>query len=132
MSEWDRFTGIHDVVGIERALDRAHQIHRFAVLLRQCIELVPADPVLARAGSSHGDRAPAHAGCERFRPIALTWLVRIEQHHEMEIPITHMAYDGRGETTLRDIGLRFQYAVGQARDRYAGVRRESRGPGLER
>ena len=55
-----RLAGIHDVVRIERALDRAHDVERrFAVLGRHIFHLALADAVLAGARSAHGNGAQA-------------------------------------------------------------------------
>src|SRR5260370_10004528 len=51
---------IHDVVRVERLLDRAHQRHGLAMLLVEELDLAQADAVLAGAGPAHRQRAPHH------------------------------------------------------------------------
>src|SRR5215471_16869783 len=54
----DNLTRIHDVLRVERLLERAHDgERRLAVLLHQILHLALPDAVLARAGALHGERA---------------------------------------------------------------------------
>src|SRR3989442_4854945 len=71
---------VHDIERIECTLDRAHEIDGLAVFLRQHVELVPADPVLARARAAHGDRAQRHCLGEALCPLALAGVIRVEEH----------------------------------------------------
>src|SRR5207244_6133422 len=50
----------HDVERIECTLDRAHEIHVLAVFLRERVELVPADAVIAGACDEPRARARRH------------------------------------------------------------------------
>src|SRR5450755_3709216 len=87
-SKRDGLARIHDVARVERALDHPHQIDRLAVLLREDIELVPADAVLAGARAAHRDRAHAHVFRQRLGLCALRGIGGVEQDDEMEVAIT--------------------------------------------
>src|SRR5258708_6498913 len=60
-SEFQHLPRIHLVVGIERALDRAHDLERGTVLLLQKLHLPDPDAVLAAAGAAHREGAQHHA-----------------------------------------------------------------------
>src|SRR5215467_3355556 len=57
-SEGDDLARIHDVLRVERLLERPHDGERLlAVLAREVFHLPLPDPVLTRAGALHGERA---------------------------------------------------------------------------
>src|SRR6266702_6428866 len=55
---------VHDVVGVERLLDEAHDAERLAVLRLEEIDLAVADAVLAGAGAFERECAGDQTGVE--------------------------------------------------------------------
>src|SRR5687768_15979113 len=53
----NQFTRIHEVLWIDRLLDRAHHVERRAVLGFQILQLADADAVLAAACAAKSQRA---------------------------------------------------------------------------
>src|SRR5580765_3729150 len=92
----------HDVEGIQRALDRPHQIDGLAMLRDEGLELVHAYAMLAGAGPAHPDRAHADALGEIFRLRALDGIGRVEHHAGVEISVTHVTDDRRGQARRID------------------------------
>jgi hypothetical protein len=64
---------VHDAGGVERVLDRPHQVDRVAVLGADVLQLAQADAVLAGAGAAGGQRERDElgvGGVERARAAA--------------------------------------------------------------
>jgi len=57
------------------------------------VELVDADAVLTRTGSTHGDRAPADLLRMYLSFFPYDLRIRIQQHYEMEVSISDMPDD---------------------------------------
>src|SRR5437899_5090765 len=72
----DHLSRIHPVVGIERPLQRPHDIERGAVLRLEVLHLSVADPVLARARAVHRERPLDHA---LVQPASLGHLARLRR-----------------------------------------------------
>src|SRR5260370_42514454 len=56
-SENENLSRVHDVVGVDRTLDGAHQVERRSELVLEIGHLALADAVLAGTGAVHGDGA---------------------------------------------------------------------------
>src|SRR6185312_3391668 len=104
---------IHDVVRIERMLDRAHDIDRAAEFALQERHLALTDAMLARAGAVHGDRPHVEAGDEGFRRLDLLRVLGVEQQRHMEIAVADMTDDRAYEAVLGNIDLGRLYAFGK-------------------
>src|SRR5579862_9397823 len=89
----NRLARIHDVVRVERKLDRTHQVDRLAMLLYENVELVPTYAMLAGASAAHRDRAHADALRQRFGARAFPGQFAVEQNNQMEVAVTDMAHD---------------------------------------
>src|SRR3979490_2858957 len=113
----------HDVVGVERLLDGAHQRHRLAVLLVKKLDLAHADAVLAGAGAAQRQSARHHAVVQPLGARQVGRVVRIDHHGEMEVAVADMADDGGVEAARDDVLLRLQDAFGKPRDRHADIGR---------
>src|SRR4051812_20020155 len=77
-SKCDDFSGIHEVLGIERVFDRAHRVERAAMLGREIFHLALPDPMFASAGAFHCERALDQAFRESLRGRDLGGIVHIE------------------------------------------------------
>jgi hypothetical protein len=116
--------GVQDVVGIDGALDCAHQVDgHIAVLQRHVGLLADADAMFAGAGAVHADGALGQARGEFLGAGQVLGLVRIGQQHDVEIAVADMA-DQRplevGGLGI-EVGEGFGDAIGEARDRHADV-----------
>src|SRR5690349_12746923 len=101
----DDLSRVHDVVRVERALQRAHHRDGIAVLGDEEIHFAVADAVLAGAGAVHGDGTLHHAVIEATRLGQLLGLGRIENEGEMKIAVADMADQHGGDEGLIEIGL---------------------------
>jgi len=108
-SQIDDFAGVHAVVGVEGALEGAHDFESFAVLGLHVLLLAEADAVLAGAGAAHGDGAFDEAAGEGF---GLGGLRRQEETEDVKISVAHVADDGGGEAGGVEIGAGGGDAVG--------------------
>jgi len=71
-SDPDDLAGIHDVLRIDRKLDRPHDADRIAAVLRdQEIHFAAADPVLPGAGAAERDGAVDQSVVQFVRPVHL-------------------------------------------------------------
>ncbi len=83
---------IHDVVGVERPLDRAH--HRdgaVAGLVAQEAHLVQPDAVLARAGTTECQRAMDERVVQGLGHAPVLRAVGIDQVAEVEVAVADVA-----------------------------------------
>ena len=110
--------GVHDVQGIESALDLPHHLEAGAKLRLKVLHLALADTVLAGAGAIHGDGALSKTLKEGFDLRAVSWF---ERRGGMEVAVTDMTHDRCNQATFLDVFLRLQHALGQSRDRHANV-----------
>src|SRR5579883_3614816 len=88
----DDFAGVHDVVGVERLFEGAHDAHGLAMLGDEEVHLAIADAMLAGAGAVHGDGALHHAVVEPARLGDLLGLPRIENESEVEVAVADMPH----------------------------------------
>ena len=105
-SDPENFSGVHDVVRIERLLDRTHNAYCLAMLSNQEIELAVTDAMLSSTGAAHGKGAHHHPFMQLLCPFIFFRVIFIDQQYQMEIPISDMS-DNRGDKIgLLDIPLR--------------------------
>jgi len=124
---------IEQVLRIEGSLDAAHQVEsRRPVLVLHIGDLFLADAVFAGAGATHGDGAVGEAGGEGFGRVDLMAVAHVDERAHMEIAVADMADDRGDQAGLGDVGERLLDAVGEARDRRAGVGGERPGAGAQR
>src|SRR5262249_30931797 len=83
----DDLARVHDVVGVERLLDGAHQRHRLAVLLVEELDLAQAHTVLAGAGAAERQRPCDEPVVQRIGALEVGRVVGIDHHGEMEVAI---------------------------------------------
>ena len=113
---------VHDVVRIQRLLDRAHHVHRtVARFLAQKAHLVQAHAVLTGAGAAQGQGALDQLVVQRLGGLALGGAVGIDQVAHVEVAVAHVA--DQEIRQARGIGFvdRGQDGVGQLADRHTGV-----------
>src|ERR1035437_2717117 len=124
--------GIHSVVRIERALDRAHDVQRGAMLGLEELHLAVADAVLAGAGAPHRERPHDHPLVEPARFLELGGRGGIQHVDQMKVAVARVAdeRDGKGRAGVVARGL--ENAVPEARDRYADVGRPRTRAGAQR
>jgi hypothetical protein len=90
------FSRIHNVVGVNRPLDREHKPYSLAVLGEQEIDLAAADAVLTCAGAVERQRAMDHSLVKSFGLRHLFRIARIEHEDDVKIAVTSMANDRAG------------------------------------
>ena len=119
--------------GIERRLDRPHDVDAMADLV---LDEIPSCP------------ARCHARRCRCRPCAIARMLSratnssasaislgsfdVHQHQHMEIAVADMADDRRDQPHLGDVGLGLGDAFGEPRDRHADIGREPARAGPQR
>src|SRR5665213_303613 len=114
-------SGVEQVPGIERALDRAHHLYRFAQFADQPVLLAEPDAVLAGAGAVHGQGPLDQAAVEAFGLQQLFGMAGIDHEDDMEIAVADMAEDRRGNARGQKVALGLADAFGQAADRHADI-----------
>ena len=120
-----RFAGIHDVVGVERPLDRPHRVERRgAVLGQQILHLALSDPVLAGAGAVHGERPFDQPLAEPSRRATSSASVMSTSSVGGNCRRRH-GRRSAPSSRLRDVALGLGDAFGQPRDRHADIGREA-------
>jgi hypothetical protein len=112
---------VHDVIGVDRLLDRAHDAHRLAVFGDQELYLATADAVLAGAGTVEGQRPTDQPLVEALRLRQFSRVVWVEDDHQVEVTVTDMADNRRWQEGGGDIPLRRDNAFGQPRNRYTDI-----------
>src|SRR6478752_1841040 len=118
----DDLPGIHDVLRIDRPLDRGHNRQRRGTMLgHQIFHLPLPHPMLAGAGSIHCKRPLHQPFGQRLRPLHFVRIVHVDQQRKMKITVADMAYDRCQNAAYFDIALRFSHAFGQPRDGNANV-----------
>src|SRR3954465_3347402 len=70
-------SGVHAVVRVERAFERAHHVERRSVLDLEVFHLAEADAVLAAARTAHRQCAPDHAIVQPSRLLELRIIERV-------------------------------------------------------
>ena len=123
----DDLARIHDVLRVERALDRAPwrrapaapcSASRYFIL--PCP--TPCSPV--QVPSMASARSTSRS-LKRLGALDLVGIVHVDQQREVEIAVADMADDRRQQPALGDVALRLGDAFGQPRDRHADVGRRS-------
>src|SRR5271167_5222507 len=89
------FTRIHDVVGVDRLLDCAHDAHRLAMLGEQEINFAAADAVLTGARAVKRQRPMYHSFVESFGLLHFSRIAWIEHKGDVKIAVAGMANDRR-------------------------------------
>src|SRR6478735_2950202 len=113
----DDLPGIHDVLRIDRPLDRGHDGQRRGTVLgHQIFHLPLPHSMLAGAGSIHCKRALHQPFGQRLRPLHFVRVVHVDQQRKMKITVADMAYDRCQNAAYFDIALRLRHAFGQPRD----------------
>ena len=113
---------VHDVVRVERLLDRPHRgERRLAVLGRRYFILpwpTPCSPVqvpsMARARSTSRSQ-------KRLGARDLVGVVQVDQQREVEVAVADMAEDRREQAGSPRCPLASRHAFGEPRDRHAHV-----------
>jgi hypothetical protein len=67
---------------------------------------------------------------EAFRAHALVGVAGIEHHEHVEVAVADVPDDRAGEPGRVGVGARLEHAVGEPRDRHAGVGREAERAGF--
>src|SRR5947209_964133 len=76
----NHLAGIHDVLRVERALDRAHELEcRRRMLFQHVFHLGLADAVLAGAGAAHFEAASHQAFEKVLHALDFIWIVHVDQ-----------------------------------------------------
>src|SRR5262249_18846852 len=125
----DDLPRVHQVLGIDRALQARHQIDRVAQLLLERAHLAEADAVLAGAGAFHGERAVDDALVELPRFFQIGFAVRPHQDPAVEVAVADVAEEGNGHRRAGYVLRGLDDALGEARDRHADVGRDGARPG---
>src|SRR3984957_10831556 len=113
---------IEQVLRVERGFDAPHEVDRDRpMLLFHVFPLLLPNPVFAGAGAAHGDGAMGKAGGEGVRGLDLGLVLEIDERGYVEIAVADMADDRRDEAAALNVVERLLDAIGQPRDRHAGV-----------
>src|SRR6185503_5367624 len=123
----NQFTRIHQVIRIDRALDRAHHVERGAVLGLEILQLAEANAMLAAAGAAELQGAVDEPLAEPRDLRQLLLIVGIEHDDQMEVAVAGVADERRFNAGLLEIFLRLENAFGEVRDRHANVGRPRAG-----
>src|SRR3982074_1042705 len=130
-SENENLSRVHDVVGVDRTFDGAHQVERRSELVLEIGHLALADAVLAGTGAVHGDGAGRQSIGKCLHPFHLVGVVAVEHHGDMEIAVADMTHDRPEQAAAREIVLGRHDAIGEARNRHADVGWQHVGTRLE-
>ena len=105
---------VHDVLRVQRALDRGHhRQRRCAVLGLQILDLAVADPVLTGAGPAHFNGAFDHAAVDPARFAQLVLVVRVDQVLQVKVAVPDVPDQRRKQVGLAEVLERLVDAVRQ-------------------
>src|SRR6516164_1774213 len=112
---------VHDVIRVDRRLDRVHHVYRLAVLGEQEIYLAAADPVLACARAVKRESALNKPLVEPFSLGHLLRFVRVEHESDMKIAVSGMSDNPCRQERSSNVFLCLGDALSQPGDRHADI-----------
>src|SRR5579863_5489354 len=86
----DDLSWVHPVVRVQGALDHAHDVERFSVLIREILHFPIADTVLAGASTTHVERSLDCLFRESVSFLEVAGIVGIEDTENMKIAVAYM------------------------------------------
>ena len=101
------FTGVHQIMRIERQFDGAHDAYRFAMFGLQKADFTVANAMFAGACAVHGQGAQDQALVKRLAAGDFIGVIRVKDQQGMEISIPDMADDRSLDAAFQKIAFGF-------------------------